>query len=394
MKTIINFFMNHFYITLVLLLFSCTNSNKNDSTCVKPLGFMEITDFNAYVDEVILIQLETSIDGIIVQPQKVLITPSQEIIILDVGKVLMFDSSGKFLRKVTDYGKGPGELTHINDIALCLEFKKILVLDPYNNVFTYLLEDGSFIDKKNFSSVKGKNYDAIAPSKDEGLFLFSTTPNNPSDFKRKHYCLSEYNKNGEFIAEYLNRNDFLFHPMRITKSFDCGYFIRPLESEKVLIKLNNGILEENECIDFEDMQVPNKLIFSFGGSPWEHIQSYIQSPYFKIPMGFIDTKNIMYFYAAGPNGEAYEYIFSKETKKGFYWKDNDSHPVRFLFSDSECFYGFYWGNKRTYDEINSSGILQSDLIISPLQKLLKSKSDFDINYSENPLMFKIKLKPF
>jgi len=212
---------------------SCETKHNNEVPTVSPLNFEELSDISSIVSEITFVQLETHQSCLLVNPQKIFKTRDNKILIHDTNRVLVFDINGMFIRHIGNYGKGPGEYTHINDIALSFDEKFLYTLDPYSKIRKYSLTDGSFIEEIVVSNPSYKNFDAIAASSDGNFFLFASNPNDIKNFTEDFYCLSKYNKSGKLISEHLIRNDFLFNPFRITRSYCGNYFVRPIESDYI-----------------------------------------------------------------------------------------------------------------------------------------------------------------
>lgn len=364
---------------------SCETKHNNEVPTVSPLNFEELSDISSIVSEITFVQLETHQSCLLVNPQKIFKTRDNKILIHDTNRVLVFDINGMFIRHIGNYGKGPGEYTHINDIALSFDEKFLYTLDPYSKIRKYSLTDGSFIEEIVVSNPSYKNFDAIAASSDGNFFLFASNPNDIKNFTEDFYCLSKYNKSGKLISEHLIRNDFLFNPFRITRSYCGNYFVRPIESDNTLHIIENGKVNEFLKFDFGKKSIPNKHIFKFGNNPWEHIQDLIGSPYFKLLMGFLDSKQQMYFYCVGENYFTYEFIFSTESLEGFYWKSNDPNPLTFMFTDSKYFYGLVDNNMFIDNKAKET-------IISPLKKYVLEKYNLKSDEDNNPVLFRVKIK--
>jgi hypothetical protein len=55
--------------------------------------------------------------------------------------VLLFDRSGKFLRKISGKGKGPGEYVSVYDVSFCRKDSLLCLLDvPSDKMITYTLQ--------------------------------------------------------------------------------------------------------------------------------------------------------------------------------------------------------------------------------------------------------------
>jgi len=372
------------YLLLVATyLVSCTE--QVSKKVLKPLSFKVISDISEIVDTIEIVELEPNSNSYISEVLKLIETRDGQYIVKDISKITVFDSKGRFVKNIGKFGQGPGEFSYVNDIALNSGQDAVLVLDAFNQVYSYALADGSFLGKIKYEGARNKNYDAIAPSSGRDLFLSATNPlNSKNSFDNSFYCLDLYSSDGKLKSSFLCQNDFLFNPNRITRSYDGSYFVRPLEGTQILYRIENGSLREDYIIDFEGKNIPVQHIFSFGNNPWEHIQDYIKSPYFKLPMGFLETKEYLYFYCSGDDGATHEFLFNKKTFKGVRWKNDGETQLRLYSSDCEYFKTItFWSNKEIGEKSNDTNPML--LLVS---KFLPKSHFMD----EDQLLLKIRLK--
>lgn len=368
----------------IWILINCSRNYESGEIIVKPLGFKQINQFGDIIESVQYIPLEITDKSMIISILKTINLSDGRFIVKDHLQVLLFNENGSYIRTYGNQGKGPGEYTSIIDICVDLEEKYLYLLDSYNQINIYTIDEGYYLRNIKIP-VKDRNFDAIAPSNDDKIFLFSSNPLSGEDIGKKFYCLSEFNHDGRLVSQFLPRKDFAFNIERFSRSFEGNYFIRPLEGDNLLYKIVRGKVNHYMRIDFGESAVPQKFIYSFGDDPWENISSYILSPYFKLMMGFADNKDKMYFYCAGELGNSYEFLFCKETLKGVYWVDSSSTPFRFQSADSVYFYGFYYPY---VNELNENSITP----ISPVYEFLKIEKELMKKGHDNPILVKVKFK--
>ena len=119
--------MKYNIIPLILLLFSCTAQENNDSDktvipVAKAIGSGKILNLSDYAQSVSYIPLETndsvligSIGSVLIQNNAYLIKTHQP---GQSAQCLLFDKTGKFVRQIGTYGQGPKEYTSINYMDL------------------------------------------------------------------------------------------------------------------------------------------------------------------------------------------------------------------------------------------------------------------------------------
>lgn len=348
--------MQRNFITIILLtsmLLSCTTSIKKEENnveegnsvekVIKPLECTQlIKSFDNIIDTAFTIPLEASKGSFIVDIGKILKTSDRKFIILNTSNILLFDNKGKFLFEIGTMGKGPGEYMKIYDVCLSKNEKFIYALDCYNRVYKYSLEDGSFIEKIVPSWAQDKRTcDGICISNNDGFYLFCSNPKDYRDFDNDFYCMGKFDSKGVLIEELLLRQDFCLNPQRFTQTYDQCTFIRPLEGERSLLKIKNGNLIPTYLIDFGEKEIPEKYIYNFKGTVAQHIPKFIKSPFYKLPIGFLDTPDMIYFKSVGPEGKTHEFLLNKSDLKGVQWSHSDKLHFALNCSDSNYFYGVY-----------------------------------------------------
>ena len=351
---------------------------------IKPLdNSVSINDFQSYVDTVRIIPLETKEESFIINVSKLLLTSKRNYVILNSANILMFDKDGMFKFRIGKPGTGPGEYLRIVDICISEDEEKLLVLDCYNQVLIYSLLDGHFI--KNIKPKwKGKEstFDGICPSQNAGFFLFSSNPPIVDNFESDFFCVGEFDSSGNLLSESFPRKDFCFSPDRFSRSYDSSIFMRPLEGDNILYRVLGGSISSVMKIDFGELSIPCRYIFSFPGNAWLNISEYIKSPFFKLPMGFLETNNYFYFWCGGPQGKTNEFLLNKGTYDGISWKSSDNFPFNFIASDSTAFYAIY-NNVENNDSINNSEM-------SPLKEYIRKYYKLkNFSYESNPSIIKI-----
>ena len=164
-------------------------------------------------------------------------------------------------------------------------------------------------------------------------------------------------------------------------------FRSPLEGDPILYKVKDGTLKKIINLNFGQSQIPVRYIFTFPGNPYKNIHNYIMAPFYKLPMGFHNTSEFLYFYCAGPKGITNEFLLSRKSMKGVRWTHSDKIPFNLLASDSEYFYGVFMDfSTGTENKVQVSNR-------NPLKEFLKQKYDLQIlEKDSNPEIIKIKFK--
>ena len=102
------------------LFISCDTSQKSELITI-PVSSAEITELplSKIADKVESIELEVTDNSLIRNQRIVRVLYTKEYIIVgETGTVMLFDKTGKFIRKIGSTGQGPGEYTSIYDLTV------------------------------------------------------------------------------------------------------------------------------------------------------------------------------------------------------------------------------------------------------------------------------------
>ena len=111
----------------VLFIQSCSTKEKTDLLTIPvdvdrdtPLTLSDISE------KVEAIELEVTDESLIQKPNRILYS-SDFIIVQEAKSIMLFDNSGKFIRRIGSVGQGPAEFTSIADIAADFDSKRIYI---------------------------------------------------------------------------------------------------------------------------------------------------------------------------------------------------------------------------------------------------------------------------
>lgn len=136
---------------LFFILLSCRINEKTEiqTIQVKP-------DKDTYLllssisDEIEAIELEITEQSLIKRVKQVFFG-SEHIVIYDQNAIMLFDKTGKFLRRIGNVGQGPEEYTGIQDITVDFKNKRVFVFSHGNRLICYDF-DGVFMKGVTFDS--------------------------------------------------------------------------------------------------------------------------------------------------------------------------------------------------------------------------------------------------
>ena len=259
--------MEKILLLLSIILVACTNGNHDKLSDNKriPETFFQINIENTeerqkigYLSDLALkveyIQLETNKDCIINRNPKFVITDS--LILVDNSfDVLKYSRNGKFLGKISSYGRGPGENLGIGSISV-IPNRNILAIQTYRNILYYSLE-GEFIE-----SVRTPTFTSTFFTADDRYVAYYNGGMGNEEFT---FLLT--NKNIDTIAFVINpfkwRDDVpnsfgieypYFDPFFLNKSI---YYIKSIYNDTVYYISENKITP-NYLIDLGKYKLPSE----------------------------------------------------------------------------------------------------------------------------------------
>ena len=323
-----------FCLLSVILLCACSNNTEWTGETVHPLECLSLESLDGRVASCSLIELSMPEGGNVASIQKILMDDDHNLIVLDTRKnIVKFSPDGEFICRIGRQGRGPGEYTDLQDISLDYSGKNIYLLG-LGKVIEYA-PDGKYITSYDMPAF---NYDAIAPAS-TGFFLVVTAPNDsPEDLEKEHNMVHIYSTGeNKVVKEMLPRKDYVLNIDLVSSSFGSGYYLRPLEGEDVLYRMNGDKLEPCFKIDFGNMSSPENYIFEDGRV---NMAKFVISPYYKVPSRYQKTRDYQYFAAVGPDANVSHFVFSSDNTPVFSWTDKsyDIAPIYALSSDEDFFY--------------------------------------------------------
>jgi len=169
-----------FGLFLDLMLSGCTSRhNSSEVMCVPDLTQTETAVESGLFDRFEPIVLETNDSSLITVIHKMEIR-NDTIFILDRKKprLLLFDSTGNFLRNIGSIGDGPDQYTHCYSFALNPRKNQVAMLIPFGYLYSYDLQ-GKFIEKRKLPS-KPSYHDAKWLNKDTLVLWSRVGADNPA----------------------------------------------------------------------------------------------------------------------------------------------------------------------------------------------------------------------
>ncbi|MCM1032111.1 MAG: 6-bladed beta-propeller [Oscillibacter sp.] len=251
------------------------------------------------------------------------------------GDLITLTSEGKKYRHFISQGRARNEYIKINDIALREQPKELLVLDEFKVVSLGIEDTMSF---KTFNTPDGIPCDALAPSGEKNVWLFSAFPKDSKDMDGQDDCLLRLvDEKGKVLEEMLKREDCTFSLMNITQSADNTYYLRPQNANQIFYQLGRDTLMPRYEIDFGNKNIPHRYFFDVVDGD---ITAYMRAPYFKQLSFAHETKNHFYFKCAGEDAIEYNFLVDKRNPNdGIGWINRNQHSDLYVVgADRTYFY--------------------------------------------------------
>lgn len=350
---------------LPLTLFCLVGCNNKKGSIIANRTFrpleecQEVTDINTFI-EVLEVVCEDREERIRMSDvSKALLDAQGKFYVLDLrGELHILNPDGTPSDKSIRRGRAANEYLQIEDIALSND--ELLLLDGINVKYFDLQN----LQIKHTITLSAKTpFDAIAPYKDGGVYLYSSFPAKFKDAsKEKDELLSCWDNTGKLLFRDILREDCTFSIGNITQSRSNTYYLRPQNNRHVFYRLTEEGAVPEYRIDFGAATIPDRYYYNVAD---EDIRSYMKADYFKLPIYFHETATHLIFNAAGPEAEEYNFVYDKRSGRGIRWCSRKGDPaVRICAADEEAFYLLL--PNFICDSTDNSG---------PLAKAIKNKLD-------------------
>lgn len=252
----------------------------------------------------------------------------------------------------------------------------------------YQVDGGKFVKTIALDPALQHSCDGIAPAPNDGFYLYAGNPADANDFETPFNCLLQYDAEGKLVARSLPRKDFGMQVATITQAAGNRYILRPQEGDNLAYRTDaRGEFQPWLRIDFGERAVPSGYIKKLGGSVWKHLQTFLRSDYYKMPIYIEQTRQAVYFMASGPEARSYEFLYFTGAGRGIQWKSEALSVTPFLIGASDD--GWFYG---VYDDAKSYSAAEL-ATFSPLKRYLVEQVGVKVSDDGNPPLVKIRFKP-
>lgn len=204
-----------------------------------------------YFKEPQLVILETKEESLLSEIKRIFMDDGQLIVFDDqLDKVVMFDTGGKYLRKIDSKGAGPREYGEIADVAIDPVRKQIILLCSAPEKRMYFTYDGSFVKEEN-------HFESYRELITDGNYFYFENRYWP---ELKNNCFVILNtKTGE-IREELSMLDIKHNFYGKGNSLNRGtdiLYVRRLDNS--IYGLENGRIRKKYQLDFKNHAFPERF---------------------------------------------------------------------------------------------------------------------------------------
>jgi hypothetical protein len=264
------------------------------------------TELSSLLSEISIIELEGGVDKYFKEPARIrLFNNLLYVFDREMGNLFIFDTQGKFVKKVIQKGKGPGEAVKAYDFDIDTDKKQLLILDLGLNQVLYYSLDGEYLFNQvnNFQS-----------------FYFSTLGSGKVAFYIGYFDKYSYNlqiyEGKRKVASLFPFPEKMF-PMHFPFT---GYITRNKQ----------GILYTDACSNniyqvYSDGTSQLKYSFNFGNRTWKEDNRYDFNNFFSSISRF-ETDFLRCNFEESKEGLIFEYLMGNRIRTGY-----------FFFSDSTLF---------------------------------------------------------
>ena len=275
-----------------LLAFGCRREHvtKNIDTFKIDLSDTSETGFSKHYELEKYIKLESSDSALINDIRKIVFT-YDKIFILTWGdaQVMIFDTNGSFLNRISRKGGGPNEYLSVVDMSVSSNGDTIGLYDKFLKKIIYYDNNGNHlktvdlnIDLESFSSARNGNIIGYS-------FLNHNSPLNDTI-----YQLWYFDKQGKILAgKFPVSNNILGNSVGFASTFNLsssGLYFFPF-TENMIYKITEDPFEATPIIriDFKDRTMPQDLLLM---SRKEMNDAFNYA--FIMVSGFVGRKNLLF----------------------------------------------------------------------------------------------------
>ena len=240
------------------------------------------------------------------------------------GAVFSMLKTGGEIRRIGNFGRGPGEYILIKDISLNLKRTELWCMDALNTLLIYDSCNGCFLRKMDVADINMGYARAILPLRDDTFALYVPNPPTKDLIKEKvsFYCLRVFDSNGREVDKMLPWDDYHINAsfsVPVSFSDDNTSVLAPEISCPCVVYVN-GKEKRKVFFDFGRKNVPYRYLFQQGNDPMEMLGTLFENDYYKLISYVFFVRENIYFRAFGKDSSLWNFYFSEYDSMGIRWK--------------------------------------------------------------------------
>lgn len=248
---------------LSFLTFSCQRKEATQSITtyeVNPADSSR-TGFSEYFELEKYIILESSTNSLMYDIRKIYFT-QDKIFIMTWGEtqVLIFDINGKFINRVSRYGRGPNEYLYVVDMFVSPKGDTIGLYDKFLKKILYYDNNGNYLKTIDLNI----DLESFTSSKNGNLIGYPFLNHNPS-LNDTIYQLWHFDSEGKILeGKFPVNKDVLGNSIGVASTFNLsssGLYYIPF-TENVVYKITEDPFQVNPLykLDLKDKTIPPNLL--------------------------------------------------------------------------------------------------------------------------------------
>jgi len=332
-------------LTLSFFLLACSSHSNTESlnvTTYSPLrSTEEVADLSPFITDLDVIQV--GVDSVArTGIRKILF--SDPIVFLCGGVVYSATSDWRFINRIGNVGRGPGEYLSVKDIVINSSGDEIWCMDVLNDVLRYDLKTGTFLSKVQYDDSGYAR--AMIPQCDNSVLLY--TPNPLNDFpenRETFHCIRQYDAAGKETGKALpwtHFNVMANFSIPVSMARTGEYVITPESSNTAYVFNDNGPAYQIR-FDFGKKWIPNNFFDPQNGDPAEKVGELFDMDCYKLISSVYLLEKDVYLHAYGKESSSWNFFFPKDGSRGIRWKSVGvmSPPISAIAAEGDSLYFLY-----------------------------------------------------
>jgi hypothetical protein len=369
---------------LLTILCSCGNhqSAKVGSIDLLSSASGEISRLTDIATEIEYIPLETSGNSLIRHIYDLKVT-SNKIFINTITDILCFDFKGRFLYKLDNVGRGPGEYTYINDFDINSTSSLLMILGSKKILFYNVTKEG-FVFNKSLSLNNQPNHANFLPNQNHILLSYGSA----SGIEPFQNLI--INLNGDMVN--FKSNSYMFNKAlnkRFSMTFDNIFFknddlscFKGMMSDTIFSIDQDDIIKPYFILNTRGTQISTEILANYSVERMQDILNIYEI--------MEVSRYLLYKFAYKKN--RYFEIYDKVNKRKFGLNTTDFIKENIMggpniepkFSNNGKLYT--WIDALTFKKYISSDAFKSARLTFPEKKNVLEELANSLNETDNPVL--------